>query len=192
MRGAAFRTKPFSLAKTCSIGLRSGEYLGRKRRRAPADLFALRTALPLCDPRLSATTMSSGLRAGTRNCADAQLDRLARRVRILAMNGESYRLKQSAGRRRAARAEQNKAADAGPDDVVAPAQHDPSARANQLLQACIKRSAAAAARSLRRHEGALHSRPPQTSRLASPEISPPRWRTFPPPLTSSSATRARG
>src|SRR3984957_20179108 len=31
-RGAAFRRKPLSLAKTCSIGLRSGEYLGRNRR----------------------------------------------------------------------------------------------------------------------------------------------------------------
>jgi hypothetical protein len=37
---------------TCSIG-RSGEYLGRNRRRA---LTASRTAFPLCDPRLSSTT----------------------------------------------------------------------------------------------------------------------------------------
>src|ERR1700683_2497153 len=34
VRGAAFRTKPLILAKTCSIGLRSGEYFGRNRRRA--------------------------------------------------------------------------------------------------------------------------------------------------------------
>ena len=40
VRGAAFRTKPLILAKTCSIGLRSGEYLGRNRRRAPAALTA--------------------------------------------------------------------------------------------------------------------------------------------------------
>ena len=36
VRGAAFRTKPLILAKTCSIGLRSSEYFGRNRRRAPA------------------------------------------------------------------------------------------------------------------------------------------------------------
>ncbi len=50
-RGAAFRTRAFSLANTCSIGLRSGEYLGRNSRRAPAALIAWRTAFPLCDPR---------------------------------------------------------------------------------------------------------------------------------------------
>ena len=33
VRGAAFRTKPLILAKSCSIGLRSGEYFGRNRRR---------------------------------------------------------------------------------------------------------------------------------------------------------------
>ena len=46
VRGAAFQTKPLSLAKTCSIGLRSGEYFGRNRRRAPAALIAFRTAFP--------------------------------------------------------------------------------------------------------------------------------------------------
>jgi hypothetical protein len=46
VRGAVFRTKPLSLAKSCSIGLRSGEYLGRNRRRAPAAMIAFRTALP--------------------------------------------------------------------------------------------------------------------------------------------------
>jgi len=33
--GACLRTKPLSLAKTCSIGLRSGEYLGRNTSLAP-------------------------------------------------------------------------------------------------------------------------------------------------------------
>src|SRR4029077_14490893 len=64
--GAAFRTKPLIVAKTCSIGLRSGEYLGRNRRRAPAALTAFRTAFPLWEPRLSRMTMSLGLRVGTR------------------------------------------------------------------------------------------------------------------------------
>ena len=36
-----FARGAFSLAKTCSIGLRSGEYLGRNSRRAPAALIAL-------------------------------------------------------------------------------------------------------------------------------------------------------
>jgi hypothetical protein len=42
VRAAAFRSRCFSLAKTCSIGLRSGEYLGRKMSLAPA--LALMTA----------------------------------------------------------------------------------------------------------------------------------------------------
>ena len=46
VRGAALRTKALSLAKTCSIGLRSGEYFGRNRRRAPAAVIAFRTAFP--------------------------------------------------------------------------------------------------------------------------------------------------
>src|ERR1700680_4158442 len=37
VRAAAFRSRCLSLAKTCSIGLRSGEYLGRKNSLAPAD-----------------------------------------------------------------------------------------------------------------------------------------------------------
>jgi hypothetical protein len=50
------------------------------------------------------------------------LDRLTHHIHILEKNGESYPLKQSAGRRRAARAEQNKAAagsrpDAAPSDA---------------------------------------------------------------------------
>ncbi len=57
------------MAKTCSMGLRSGEYLGRKTRRAPTSRIARRTALPLWDPRLSRMTTSPGLRVGTRNCS---------------------------------------------------------------------------------------------------------------------------
>jgi hypothetical protein len=34
VRASAFRSKVLNLAKTCSIGLRSGEYLGRNTRRA--------------------------------------------------------------------------------------------------------------------------------------------------------------
>ena len=57
------------MAKTCSMGLRSGEYLGRKTRRAPTSRIARRTAFPLWDPRLSRMTTSPGLRVGTRNCS---------------------------------------------------------------------------------------------------------------------------
>ena len=46
----------------------------------------------------------------TTRLTGALLDRLTHHVSILTMNGDSYRLKQSAGRRRAAtRAEQNQA-----------------------------------------------------------------------------------
>jgi hypothetical protein len=41
------------LAKTCSMGLRSGEYFGGKTRRAPTSRIAFRTAFPLWEPRLS-------------------------------------------------------------------------------------------------------------------------------------------
>ncbi len=65
--------------------------------------------------------------------AGALLDRLTHHVHILEMNGESYRLKQSAGRRKPARAEQNKAtarseADAasGKDDLDPGAANQPS------------------------------------------------------------------
>ena len=37
VRAAALRSRCLSLAKTCSIGLRSGEYFGRKNSLAPAE-----------------------------------------------------------------------------------------------------------------------------------------------------------
>ena len=53
---------------------------------------------------------------GSERLTGALLDRLTHHVSILAMNGDSYRLKQSAGRRRAlARAEQNQATAADPE-----------------------------------------------------------------------------
>ena len=48
------------LAKTCSIGFRSGEQGGRKRRRAPAALLAVRIAAPLWLSWLPITTMPPG------------------------------------------------------------------------------------------------------------------------------------
>ena len=44
------------------MGLRSGEYLGRKTRRAPTARMAFRTPFPLWEPRLSRITASPGLR----------------------------------------------------------------------------------------------------------------------------------
>ena len=55
---------------------------------------------------------------GSERLTGALLDRLTHHVHILTMNGDSYRLKQSAGRRRAAaveRAEQNQATVEAPD-----------------------------------------------------------------------------
>ena len=52
---------------------------------------------------------------GSERLTGALLDRLTHHVSILSMNGDSYRLKQSTGRRRAlARAEQNQATAADP------------------------------------------------------------------------------
>lgn len=64
VRAAALRKRCLSLAKTCSIGFRSGEYLGRKNSFAPAERMARRTALPLWLPRLSMITTSPGLSVG--------------------------------------------------------------------------------------------------------------------------------
>jgi DNA replication protein DnaC len=56
----------------------------------------------------------------------ALLNRLTHHVHILEMNGESYRPKQSVGRRRAAGAAQNTATAAGQDAVGAPAHDHPA------------------------------------------------------------------
>src|SRR5580700_3777355 len=64
VRAAALRKRCLSLAKTCSIGFRSGEYLGRKNSFAPAERMAWRTASPLWLPRLSMITRSPGLSVG--------------------------------------------------------------------------------------------------------------------------------
>src|SRR2546426_11694144 len=42
VRALAFRSRCLSLAKTCSIGLRSGEYFGRKKSLAPAERMSAR------------------------------------------------------------------------------------------------------------------------------------------------------
>src|SRR5260370_36269835 len=69
VRGSARRSRVLSFEKTCSIGLRSGEYFGRKNSLAPAARISWRTARPLWLPRLSMITMSPALRLGTRNCS---------------------------------------------------------------------------------------------------------------------------
>ena len=87
----------FKLAKTCSIGFRSGEYLGRKKRFAPAERMSARTALPLWLPRLSMTTTSSALRQGTRTfshigskarAVDRAVDQPGRFDAVMAERGE--------------------------------------------------------------------------------------------------------
>ena len=47
VRAAALRRRCLSLAKTCSIGLRSGEYFGSKISLAPTERMSRRTALLL-------------------------------------------------------------------------------------------------------------------------------------------------
>ena len=77
VRLAAFRSQCLSLAKNFSIGFRSGEYLGRKKSLAPAERMARRTALPLCEPRLSMMTMSPGLQRRDEDLLDVELEALA-------------------------------------------------------------------------------------------------------------------
>jgi hypothetical protein len=69
VRSSAFRNSFLSFAKTCSIGLRSGEYCGRKNRRAPLARMALLIAARLWEPRLSMTTMSPCFKVGARTCS---------------------------------------------------------------------------------------------------------------------------
>ena len=66
VRAAAFRNRCLSLANTCSIGLRSGEYFGRKISLAPTERMSRRTALRLWLPRLSMMTISPGRSVGSR------------------------------------------------------------------------------------------------------------------------------
>ena len=55
-RASALRSK---VAKTCLMGLRSGEEAGRKKSFAPAARIAARNARPLWLPRLSANSTAS-------------------------------------------------------------------------------------------------------------------------------------
>src|SRR5271169_411037 len=50
VRASAFRSRVLNLAKTCSIGLRSGEYFDRNTRRAPTLRIARRTRLSRAVP----------------------------------------------------------------------------------------------------------------------------------------------
>ncbi len=69
------------------------------------DDFALEAVVGL-----GLTRFEPGQSQGSERLTGALLDRLTHHVTILAMNGDSYRLKQSAGRRRTTiRAEQNQA-----------------------------------------------------------------------------------
>src|SRR3981189_995504 len=69
-RAAALRNKCLSLAKTCSIGFRSGEYFGRKQSLAPAARLSWRTALALWLRGLSRVTMSPGRGVGDEDLLD--------------------------------------------------------------------------------------------------------------------------
>ena len=63
VRVAALRSRALSLAETCSIGFRSGEYGGRSSRRAPRASIASRTPCP----------------CGRRGCPARQVARAERR-----------------------------------------------------------------------------------------------------------------
>ena len=77
LRFAAFRSQCLSLAKSCSIGLRSGEYFGRKKSLAPACSDRAAHGLALVAPRLSMTTMSPGWSVGDENLLDIEEEPLA-------------------------------------------------------------------------------------------------------------------
>ena len=71
---SAFRKSNLSLAKTCSMGFRSGEYEGRKSKCAPAALIMHQALSPLWLVRLSMITTSRGLSVGHQNLFDTGLE----------------------------------------------------------------------------------------------------------------------
>src|SRR5271163_3518091 len=72
-----FRSRVLNLAKTCSMGLRSGEYFGRNTRRAPTSRIAFRTAFPLWGPRLSRITDVAWLQRRRKDLFDIGVEALA-------------------------------------------------------------------------------------------------------------------
>src|SRR4051812_13470965 len=69
VRAAADRSRALTLDHIFSIGFRSGLYGGRYRTVAPAASTVSRTAATLWAARLSMTTTSPGVRAGTSTCS---------------------------------------------------------------------------------------------------------------------------
>ena len=70
VRGAAFLTKPFTLAKTCSIGFRSGEYLGRNSSRAPDGFDGLAHGLAFVRSQIVENDDIVGLEGGGEELLD--------------------------------------------------------------------------------------------------------------------------
>lgn len=108
---------------------------------------------------------------GSERLTGALLDRLTHHVSILAMNGDSYRLRQSAGRRRAtAAAEQTRPPPTKP--IPKPARSSPEqSRQRDMARAPIGALATSAA--------------PQRQW---PAFTPPRWPGIRPPLTTAPAS----
>ncbi len=77
VRASAFLSECLSLAKTCSMGFRSGEYFGKKNSLAPAERISWRAALPLWLPRLSMMTISPGRRVGKEDLLEVEAEALA-------------------------------------------------------------------------------------------------------------------
>ena len=67
--GGGLAEPVLELGKELLDRVQVGRVFGRKKSRAPAARMAWRTALLLCEPRLSMTTMSPGRSVGTRTCS---------------------------------------------------------------------------------------------------------------------------
>ena len=74
---SGLRTRILNLAKTCSIGLSSGEYFGGSTGRTPTSGIAFRVALLLWDVRLSRSITSPGLRGRDEGLLDVAAKALA-------------------------------------------------------------------------------------------------------------------
>ena len=66
VRAAALRSRCLSLAKTCSIGLRSGECFGRRKSLAPAERMSWRYDLAVVAAEIIHDDDVAGTKGGTR------------------------------------------------------------------------------------------------------------------------------
>ena len=98
VRAAAFRKKCLSLAKTCSMGLRSGEYLGRKNSLAPAARMSWLDGFAFVAAEIVHDDDIAGLQGREENLFDDRARKLSPSIGPSTSHGASMRSWRSAAR----------------------------------------------------------------------------------------------